>query len=51
MRYGNLVPASFQLMQGMLDCDEGPKSSGIDKKRKTLIFFEKALLVVKQFSL
>jgi hypothetical protein len=33
----------------MVDCDEGPKSSGIGKKRKTLIFFEKAFLAVKKF--
>jgi hypothetical protein len=32
----------------MLDCDEGPEGSGIDKKGKAFIFFEKAFLVVKQ---
>jgi hypothetical protein len=33
----------------MLDFDEGPENSGIGKKG-TLIFFEKAFLVLKQFS-
>jgi len=33
----------------MLVCDERPESSGIGKKGKIFIFFEKAFLFVKQY--
>jgi len=44
-----LIPAGFKHNASMLVCDERPESSGIGKKGKIFIFFEKAFLVVKQY--